>query len=585
MFKPNLFAHSFFITSVSLCLTLLLFSPLQAQPTIERECILSEYAPGGHAIWLNQIPGDTTRDYLFASPGGIATLYSNGTALISGQIINKSDANRRWDVNIALINQMDYNQWTANGGQLKNGGGANLTEQQSWIFFELDSTESYFSGTPGSAFDGDTIYLAHMPSNLQFGFQVGTGANDKTMDFGVSGWFYFSGSYSGRGDINANISCDSVVIPPPPPVCDVVLDTFYAACKTDSTFELIVTFRGSGSNYQITDDQGSSPASGLAPGTHSYGEYFNSTDVVITVSDPNFPNCEDASLPVTQDCTPVPMCDLVVDTVFTQCTSDSTFTINVSFQGTGSQFQLFDDRGTASMVGLSAGTYTYGSYHQDSVVNLTVLDFAIFNCFAVLGPLSDSCSADSSSSGTMVAGFQAQPISGGIYLDWYTTEEFQNEGFTVERSTDGFIYESIGWVSGSFNSSRTINYDFIDYDAGAGIQYHYRLKQLRTDGKFSYSSAKKALLAREYRVALNPIAPNPVRGSASLVAISAEDGIALNCQMIDGMGRIRSKENIRLRKGRQELNIDCTQVQTGVYIMKFMVDQEVIATQRILVFE
>ena len=585
MTKPNLFAHSFFLTSVSLCLTLFIFSPLQAQPTIERECILNAYSPTGHAIWLNQIPGDPTREYVFSTPGGTATLYTNGTGQITGRIINKSDNTRQWDVNFSLINQMDYNQWTANGGQLKNGGGASLADQQNWAFFKLDSTNSYFTGVPGSAFDGDTLYLKHMPADFKFGFQVGTGANDKTIDFGMSGWFYYSGSYTGHGDINSIITCDTVVPPPPPPVCDVELDTFYAACKTDSTFELIVTFSGSGSNYQITDDQGSSPATGLSPGTHAYGEYFNSTDVVITVSDPNFPNCEDASLPVTQDCTPVPMCDLVVDTVFTQCTSDSTYTIYVTFQGTGNHFQLFDDRGSPSVTGLSAGTYSYGSYHQDTVVNLTVLDFAIFNCFAVLGPLSDSCSADSSSSGTAVSGFQAQPISGGIYLDWYTTQEFQNEGFTVERSTDGFIYEAIGWVSGSFDSDRRISYDFVDYEAGSGIQYHYRLKQQRADGKFSYTHAKKAKLLRDYRVALNPISPNPVSGSASMAAISAEDGIVLNCQMIDGMGRVRSQENVRLRKGRQELNIDCTQVQTGVYFMIFTVDQEVIGTQRILVFE
>ena len=167
-----------------------------------------------------------------------------------------------------------------------------------------------------------------------------------------------------------------------------MIDTVFASCASDSSFEMNITFRGNGSNFQISDDQGTPILGTLSSGSYTFGNYFNSTDVRLTVSDPNFPNCTETTLPLTLDCTPVPVCDLVVDTVYTQCMTDTTFSVVLSFSGSSNLFIISDNRGTPPLDSLSAGTYTYGEYSQDTTVSILVQDWAVFNCFEQFDSLS-----------------------------------------------------------------------------------------------------------------------------------------------------------------------------------------------------
>ncbi|MEM6804369.1 MAG: hypothetical protein AAF696_23415 [Bacteroidota bacterium] len=386
------FVHSFGFLPLFLLLFAFASLPtsVKAQNLI-KSCTIEPYELGDHAFWLNAIPGDMTRDYEFLSPGGMLNYYSDSTVQIFGRIFNQRDSSRQWDVEFWLTTPRTYAEWTALGRSIKNGGGADSTDFQDWIFYELDANRSFFRGVSGSPFDGEVLNVSNRPSNYNLGFQIGLGANDKNMNFGISGWFNFTGSYDGRGDINANIEC------PPPPTCSVMIDTVFASCASDSSFEMNITFTGNGANFQISDDQGTPILGNLSSGTYTFGNYFNSTDVRLTVSDPNFPNCTETTLPLTLDCTPVPVCDLVVDTLYTQCMTDTTFSVVVSFSGNSNLFIISDNRGTPPLDSLSAGTYTYGEYSQDTTVSILVQDWAVFNCFEQFDSLSDSCSADTSS--------------------------------------------------------------------------------------------------------------------------------------------------------------------------------------------
>ncbi|MDW3645716.1 MAG: T9SS type A sorting domain-containing protein [Bacteroidia bacterium] len=411
MFSANsVYPGRFLLTLFIAAFFHLIFPNTLGAQTIVQSCELTPYASNDHAFWLNAIPGDSTRDYVFDTQGGLLNYWSDSTLQITGRIVNQRDPNRLWDVDMWLINPRTYAEWTALGRDLKNGGGVDSTDWQNWMFYELDNSRSRMIGVAGSAFDGDVINILHRPSNLNFGFQIGIGANDKNGNFGISGWFDFDGSYSGRGDINANIECDT--LPPPPPVCSVMIDTFYASCKSDSSFEMNISFTGIGSNFQISDDQGTTVVGGLSSGTYTFGEYFNSTDVRLTVSDPNFPNCTETTFPVTLDCTPVPVCDLVVDSIYTQCMTDSTFSVVVSISGTSNLFLIMDNLGNDPLDSLSAGTYTYGNYPNDSLVSILVQDWAVFNCFVQADSLTDNCSNDSSSTGMAVS-----PDMPEVYVD------------------------------------------------------------------------------------------------------------------------------------------------------------------------
>jgi len=75
-----------------------------------------------------------------------------------------------------------------------------------------------------------------------------------------------------------------------------------------------------------------------------------------------------------------------------------------------------------------------------------------------------------------------------VVVAWQTVSETNNNYFSIERSTDGNTFESIGIIkSKTTNSNSTINYSFIDNNPTNGIAY-YRLKQTDIDGGFKYSN-------------------------------------------------------------------------------------------------
>ncbi len=67
-------------------------------------------------------------------------------------------------------------------------------------------------------------------------------------------------------------------------------------------------------------------------------------------------------------------------------------------------------------------------------------------------------------------------------LRWSTLSETNNSHFVIERSGDGFVYETIGLVSGSGNSNAPVDYSFLDRNFSGDVVY-YRLTQVDFDGK------------------------------------------------------------------------------------------------------
>ena len=173
--------------------------------------------------------------------------------------------------------------------------------------------------------------------------------------------------------------------------CDVAIDTLFSLCVSDTSFAAVVTFSGTGSSFIIQDDQNSAPLPGLSPGTYTYSDYFNSTEVMVTIVDPNFSNCEATAGPITADCTPVPICDIALDTLYTTCLTDSTFEVVFAFTGSGTDYGITDNQGTITLSGLTPGTYTFGNYPNNAPVSVFLADPNIFGCFQGFGPVTADC--------------------------------------------------------------------------------------------------------------------------------------------------------------------------------------------------
>jgi photosystem II stability/assembly factor-like uncharacterized protein len=83
--------------------------------------------------------------------------------------------------------------------------------------------------------------------------------------------------------------------------------------------------------------------------------------------------------------------------------------------------------------------------------------------------------------------FSARRDGAQVLLDWRTSFESSNRGFSVERRTDFGDWQEIGFVAGHGHSAAVQMYDFTDSDLPASRVLRYRLKQIDLDGSVEYS--------------------------------------------------------------------------------------------------
>jgi hypothetical protein len=83
--------------------------------------------------------------------------------------------------------------------------------------------------------------------------------------------------------------------------------------------------------------------------------------------------------------------------------------------------------------------------------------------------------------------FEGRNAGAVNHLTWATATEKDNDRFEVERSADAWEFEKLGAVPGAGTTQEERHYAWNDNDPLQGPNY-YRLKQVDTDGQFTYSS-------------------------------------------------------------------------------------------------
>lgn len=104
--------------------------------------------------------------------------------------------------------------------------------------------------------------------------------------------------------------------------------------------------------------------------------------------------------------------------------------------------------------------------------------------------------------------FTVREQNGKAMLQWATSQEVSSDHFAVERSVDGSNFLQMQKITAAGNSNHTVNYVYVDADAGKGTIY-YRLKQVDNDGNFTYSSVVNITVKGESGSI--SIYPNPVK--------------------------------------------------------------------------
>ncbi|MES2380117.1 MAG: SBBP repeat-containing protein [Bacteroidota bacterium] len=173
--------------------------------------------------------------------------------------------------------------------------------------------------------------------------------------------------------------------------------------------------------------------------------------------------------------------------------------------------------------------------------------------------------------------FTGKKDSRNITLTWQTASEINNEKFEIERSFNNKDWAKIGNVKGNGTSSITNQYQFTDNSFSLINEQppslYYHLKQIDFDGSFEYS---KTVLVSNSGFQENNILPNPFVNELTIDLNSSNAGIA-KVKITDVMGREYYNSNENISEGFNQIQVNTTLFERGIYIIQILVNDEIIS--------
>ncbi len=165
--------------------------------------------------------------------------------------------------------------------------------------------------------------------------------------------------------------------------------------------------------------------------------------------------------------------------------------------------------------------------------------------------------------------FDAMARKNSVSLTWSTAQELNNKGFTVERSTDGVHFESIGWVDGKLSSAVSVSYSFNDNFVQPNVVYYYRLRQVDINNREELSSVRQVKISRQgITVTVSPVPAKDVmnvfiNGTAQKAAIS----------LVNAQGQlVKSWYNVNAYNSAYSL--DVANLPPGIYMLNITLPEE-----------
>ncbi|MFI5205091.1 MAG: T9SS type A sorting domain-containing protein [Flavobacteriales bacterium] len=166
--------------------------------------------------------------------------------------------------------------------------------------------------------------------------------------------------------------------------------------------------------------------------------------------------------------------------------------------------------------------------------------------------------------------FDATCNNGKVNLTWETASQLNNDFFTVERTSDGIKYETIGAVTGEGNGNQPRYYSFVDANPLEGTAY-YMLKQTDIDGR---SEKLSSVAVNCDDVVEFTVYPNPGTGIFSLEGAQKNNELVIT----DVLGQIVFQTKITGEK----TQLDLSNQLNGVYFVQ-IISKNGLASRKVII--
>ena len=172
-----------------------------------------------------------------------------------------------------------------------------------------------------------------------------------------------------------------------------------------------------------------------------------------------------------------------------------------------------------------------------------------------------------------ITNFTAMANGNDVKLSWLLAEQINILTYTIEWSTDGQHFNTIGVVP----ATNTFSYSMLHTKPANGLNY-YRLKIKENTGRIFYS---KIVTVRFNTALFIIVKPNPFKGSVDIV-MELQKNSAVKIILYDAAGRQVYQNTFTGNAGSNKFTIDhLDKLSAGVYIMNISAD-DFIFQQRVL---
>ncbi|MEI9808267.1 MAG: T9SS type A sorting domain-containing protein [Bacteroidota bacterium] len=157
-------------------------------------------------------------------------------------------------------------------------------------------------------------------------------------------------------------------------------------------------------------------------------------------------------------------------------------------------------------------------------------------------------------------------------LKWNTSNELNNAGFEVQRSSDGLSYSAIGFVSTQAtggNSSTELSYTFDDNNPVASKKNYYRLNQKDIDGRSKMSNTVVINGEKPTSIGISGIFPNPASHVVNVI-IDAPKRDDVTLVLMDVLGKTIRQKVVNVETGSNTVPVEIGSLAHGSYMIKVL---------------
>jgi hypothetical protein len=165
--------------------------------------------------------------------------------------------------------------------------------------------------------------------------------------------------------------------------------------------------------------------------------------------------------------------------------------------------------------------------------------------------------------------FSVSCASNGLDIHWSTASEHNAMEFKIEKSRDGYIWNTFETIPAAGNSTQLLNYSVFDPEQNLLTPIYYRLNQIDIDGKNEIFGPITANC--EINGFFAELFPNPTE-SETILSISTKKDENVNITINNQMGQSIYSVNSIVYSGNTKLSIPAVSFKSGVYTVCVVAD-------------